>query len=246
MIFDARHRADNLGALCIALMYAVLLGAIGWLLLGNHDTAFLHPRFRPFLAGSAAILCGFAVGALSDFRSGKARERWYAAILKSLVLITPVLFMGAVAGQSMGVQALANRAVALDTDTFGIYSQDEAAGAGIDDTQQKRSLLQIARTMRQLDGRPVETEGMVYSDGNMPARFLLLFRFGIYCCAADAIPVWVLVDKGQAPAMENEQWVRVAGILRVTPINGRELPVIIADDITPMPSPPPGAQYLFF
>jgi uncharacterized repeat protein (TIGR03943 family) len=87
---------------------------------------------------------------------------------------------------------------------------------------------------------------MAYSDANMPAQFLLLFRFGIYCCAADAIPIWVLVDKGQARSVENEQWIRVTGTLHVTLINGRDLPVITADDIRVLPSPSPESQYLFF
>lgn len=241
-----RHRNDALGGGSIALMYAVLLGAIGWLVLGGHETAFLHPRFQPFLIGGAAILCGFAVGAVLGIRGGSAHERWGGTVLKSLVLITPVLFMGVVAGQGMGVQALTKKAVALNGDAFGIYQQDDTAGTCIDDTQPKCSLLQIARNMKRMDGKPVVTEGMAYSDANMPAQFLLLFRFGIYCCAADAIPIWVLVDRGPAPAIENAQWVRVTGTLQVTPINGRDLPVIIADDISILPSPAPESQYLFF
>ncbi|MFH1981594.1 MAG: TIGR03943 family protein [Pseudomonadota bacterium] len=242
-----QHRNDTLGSAGTALMFLVLLGALGWLLLGGHDTAFLHPRFRPFLAAGAAILCGFAAAVAVNTHGHQPHARWWAALIKSMVLLTPVLFMSMVAGQGMGVQALSKKTVATAGDAFRMFQESgNGAGATADGTFPERSLLQIARNMKHLNGSHVVTEGMVYSDANMPPQFLLLFRFGIYCCAADAIPIWVLVDKGPAPAIENEHWVRVTGTLHVTPINGRDLPVITADDVRVMPSPAPESQYLFF
>ena len=244
---SARYGKDAAGGISSLLMNLLLLGALGWLVLGGHDTAFLHPRFRPFLVGGAAILCGFAAATAMPPRAAHGHARWWTTTVKSLVLITPVLFMGVLAGQSMGVQALSKKTVSPAGDAFRIF-QESGNGAGVaaDGVLSERTLLQIARNMQQLDGNPVVTEGMVYSDANMPAQFLLLFRFGIYCCAADAIPVWVLVDRGQAPAIANERWIRVTGTLHVTPINGKDLPVISADDIRVMPSPAPESQYLFF
>jgi uncharacterized membrane protein YcgQ (UPF0703/DUF1980 family) len=67
----------------------------------------------------------------------------------------------------------------------------------------------------------------------------------MFCCAADASPVWILVEtEGEGP-VENDRWVRFEGIVDPKEIQGRTVPLVLDATVTWLPKPPPGEQYLF-
>lgn len=226
-------------------VFLAMLGVLGWLVTNGLYTSFLHPRFLPFLIGGMVIIAGFVF----SLAFGKKLHTTYSRkqiMAQSLVMMLPLLFIVSVAGKGMGTHALALKTTrrspnALFSTVDGSQILSEAAGSG-----DERTLLEIARKMKELNGRRVQTEGFSYRDANVPQNYLMLFRFAIFCCAADATPVWVLVEKGEMEAVENQSWVRVSGILEISKIQGNEVPVIKADRIAEMEPPAPGAQYLFF
>ncbi len=59
MIRVAKRMATLIGRNLDGLLFALWLGAIGWLLLTGNDKAFLHPRFRLFLAVGGLLLAVF-------------------------------------------------------------------------------------------------------------------------------------------------------------------------------------------
>lgn len=94
-------------------------------------------------------------------------------------------------------------------------------------------------------GRKTRVRGGIFKDDRYPEDLRVLFRFAMLCCAADAFPVGILVRPQEgAPAMVNDDWVRIEGILRRIPVNGAPHPVIEAVRIEVLPPPPPGDRYL--
>ena len=228
------------------LLFALWLGTIAWLLLTGTDKAFLHPRFRLFLAGGGLILAGFM--GVAVFGPKRSITGWplAATTARVFLLMTPLLFMATVAGQGMGAHALTKKYTGMEQQTLSRLLEGGEDTTGPKNHNRNMSLLDIARRMKQMDGRQVVTEGLVYRPAIMPENHLTLFRFAIFCCAADALPVWVFVEKTGVEAFDDEIWIRVAGTVRIVNFNGTDVPVIKADTIVKTAAPAPADQYLFF
>jgi len=249
MTDSMQNRPEKLSRVLLGLLPIVVLIAIldslVWLLTRDTYTAFLHPRFWPFLLIGAVILAGF-IGALMLGRlepAGSIGE----ILARAMVMLIPLFFLYTAYGQGMGGHALSKKLIGNELALPYVFTDDpppeEAAGSGADALL---TLLQINQQMEALQGKRIATEGIVYTDANMPANHLMLFRFSIFCCAADATPVWLFVRKEDLGTFEPESWIRAAGVFEMAAVNGKVVPTIVADTITQIPSPPPGAQYMFF
>jgi len=108
------------------------------------------------------------------------------------------------------------------------------------------TLLNVVRNLEKLNGLKIRTIGSVYCDSNIPEGSIMLFRFAIYCCAADAMPIWLLVESEMSSALQNEDWVKVEGILRLKMFNDKKIPVIEAASVRQIPAPSPEARYLYY
>ena len=91
-----------------------------------------------------------------------------------------------------------------------------------------------------LDDATVRLKGFVVHDPAAGDDFVLA-RFRISCCAADAIPVKIIVREG-GPRPEENQWLEVTGTLvdrpEVDQASGRFPPVeIAATSVRPIPEP---------
>jgi uncharacterized repeat protein (TIGR03943 family) len=228
------------------LLFLAWLGALCGLLITGKDAAFLHPRFRLFLAGGTILLAAFLLVIL--FGRKRQDTGWPLAMttVPALVIMAPLLFLTTVVDRGMGAHALTRKYTGTEQQTLTRLLE---SGKGTADEANPRpavSLLDIARKMKQIDGRRVITEGLVYRPDIMPENYLTLFRFAIFCCAADAMPVWVFVENSGVESFEDENWVRVEGTVQIVTFNGTDVPVIKADTIEKKPAPSPGEQYLFF
>ena len=228
------------------LVFVALLGTLAWLLLSGNDTAFLHPRFRPFLVGGILLLAAFI---LVMVRSPKRHHAgWLLAtlIVQALVLAMPLLFLTTVMDRGMGAHALTRKYTGMEQQTLARLLGSEKSKPLATGRTLTLSLVEVARQMKQLDGKRVITEGIVYRPDIMPPNYLALFRFAIFCCAADALPVWLFVENPDVTAFDDENWIRVDGTVTVVHFNGTDVPVIKADTIEKKIVPPPAEQYLFF
>jgi len=233
-----------LGLLPIVTLIAIL-DALVWLITRDTYTAFLHPRFWPFLLVGAVILAGF-IAALMLGRLepvGSSGE----TLARAMVMLIPLFFLYSAYGQSMGGYAFTKKLVGNELEVPYVFTDDpppeDDVASGVDASL---TLLQINQQMDTLRGKRVSTEGFVYTDANVPAGHLLLFRFAIFCCAADATPVWLFVKSEGIRAFEPDSWVKVGGVFEVGRIDGKSVPMILADTVTRLEPPAPGAQYLYF
>ncbi len=87
-------------------------------------------------------------------------------------------------------------------------------------------------------GQPVNVDGFVVFPAELPDGYLILSRFVITCCAADAYPVGLPV---RFPALTTpppaDQWVRVTGEMTSETLNGDRQLVIQADELAEIPEP---------
>jgi uncharacterized repeat protein (TIGR03943 family) len=225
----------------------VILDALVWMLISENYTAFLHPRFWPFLLAATMIIVLY-ISAIIIGKRMQSNVSMSQKIVKFFVLLTPLFVLYTVVGQGMGVHAFSKKNI--DTEQGALQFLKDLAVQEPDDiktnTENEYSILDLTLKMRQLNGQRVVTEGLTYTDANVPKGHMMLFRFGMVCCAADATPIGIEVNIGDIEPLKNESWAKVKGILKISKIRGKDTPVIHADTIEKMKTPPPGAQYIFF
>ena len=207
--------------------------------------AFLQPKLYPLLIIATVILILFLMSfAIRDShqRTGDCKkEIWIRAIVLSL----PIVFLYAVYGQSLGTDALLKRRSHADsmTSLSMLPAKQSALKFSPDGTL---TLLNVVRNLEKLNGLKIRTIGSVYRDSSIPEGSIMLFRFAIYCCAADAMPIWLLVESETSNTLRNEDWVKVEGILRLKMFNDKKIPVIEAASVRQIPAPSPEARYLYY
>jgi len=76
----------------------------------------------------------------------------------------------------------------------------------------------------------------------LPNDLFVGVRFKMTCCAADAMPIEVLVRWKNAPAIEDDAWLKVLGAARRETLNGRPAVVITADEVAHVE--PPDQPYI--
>lgn len=225
----------------------VILDALAWMLLSDNYTAFLHPRFWPFLLAATAIIVLF-IGAIIIGNRMPSNVSINQKIVKLLVLLTPIFVLYTVVGQGMGVHAYSKKNI--NSPHSGLELLKNFKARETDKKQpnsaNKYSILELTLKMKQLNGQRVMTEGLTYTDANVPKGHMMLFRFAMFCCAADATPFGIVVNIGNKEPFINESWARVEGVLKITKIRGKDTPVIYADVTEKMETPSPGAQYMFY
>jgi uncharacterized repeat protein (TIGR03943 family) len=217
------------------------LDGVRWLFLEERYRTFLLPPFHYLLGAAAAVLLLYVV----LFVFGKRREgpeRFpLSRALHGLVLVTPLLFIYAAQGTGLGTHALAMKRVESGFLGPGRPSAEKPPP----DAGGEWTILDLVQSVDDLEGREVAVRGAVFADDRYPEGMRVLFRFAMLCCAADAVPLGILVALPETPpSLENDDWVRVEGVLRRRLVNGTSHPVVEASRIEVLPSPPPGDRYI--
>ena len=95
-------------------------------------------------------------------------------------------------------------------------------------------------------GLQVQVDGRLYRDAGLASfgsNVVLVYRFVITCCAADALPVTVLVDCGDTPEQADGDWVTVEGIFSKREHDGQE--ILFIENATATAIPEPERPYLY-
>lgn len=155
-------------------------------------------------------------------------------LLVSLPLILGVL----IPVQPLGASAVGNRGV----------STDIAAAAG-EETQTltivpgERNVLDWVRAISEsadpaeLTGEAVDVIGFVYRDVRFNEDQFMVSRFTITCCVADAMAIGLVVEADGAADFPADSWVRVRGALSEGAVYGDPMPVVLAEEVTPVQVP---------
>lgn len=229
------------------LLRAVTLTAWGIglavLLVARRYSLFIRAELWPLLAGTLVMFLLFLLAMFVLRGSAKRKAIRPAALLQSGMLLLPLLYM---------FTTMSGSAAASGLNQFAFQKRSLGANAGFDsasaltdntiksasDSSPVQSLGYIAKHYRRMDGRHIITEGRVFHDEDAPKDQTTIYRFVVVCCAADAMPVQVLIKSPDAGRCKQDSWIRVEGTLHRT-VDG---PVIDATRIKEIP--PPAQPYL--
>jgi putative membrane protein len=86
-------------------------------------------------------------------------------------------------------------------------------------------------------GKTVEIGGFVYREPNMSENQIVVGRFAMDCCSADALPYGVLVEYEHAARYKNDTWIKVRGQIDKTVFDGNEIMVFRPEQVQLMAAP---------
>ena len=76
-------------------------------------------------------------------------------------------------------------------------------------------------------GKPVQISGIVlHNPASMPPGYIMVMRYQVTCCIADARPVGLIVKDTSHGALADNQWVSVSGTMSSTRYQGDNITVV--------------------
>ncbi|WP_251551652.1 TIGR03943 family putative permease subunit [Neobacillus muris] len=106
----------------------------------------------------------------------------------------------------------------------------------IEDDQYVNMMTIIQDNLNSMVGKTVTTKGFVYREKNFMQDEIVVARFGITCCVADA-SVYGVMAKGNVAALPNDQWVQVTGTIDQAQYNGETIPVLNITQLSKITAP---------
>jgi uncharacterized repeat protein (TIGR03943 family) len=97
--------------------------------------------------------------------------------------------------------------------------------------------------VNQFTGQTASVIGFVYFDEALGENQFYVSRFVVSCCAADGFAIAMPVKWDNLDTLEQDAWVQVKGTVETMVIDERNIPLIVAESIQPVPIPE--QPYLF-
>ncbi len=205
------------------MMLTVAVGVILLLVSGTRAVMLLKQMRRPIRGNLTAQH-------LSLFPPG-----WSTALL----LLTAVLGL-LISPQAFASQTAIDRGV-NDTVTL---TRVKPQAFRAETKSQDKTLVDWVRTLAvypepdAYTGQKAKVQGFVVYPKDLPQDYLLLSRFVITCCAADAYPVSLPVKLAQSrDAYKPDAWLEVEGQMMTADLAGKRQLAIAAKSLTPIPEP---------
>ncbi|RSK26179.1 TIGR03943 family protein [Bacillus sp. HMF5848] len=85
---------------------------------------------------------------------------------------------------------------------------------------------EISKDLAKYEGREIELKGFVYKEEGIPNNQLVIARFLITHCVADASIIGFLSEFAEAESIQTDTWLEAKGVLEITTYNGIELPLV--------------------
>jgi uncharacterized repeat protein (TIGR03943 family) len=158
----------------------------------------------------------------------------------SLIMLSVPLLIGVLSTEKPLTSAtLDKRGVSLSASLTG--SQNGAQSLKV--IEDDRTILDWVKLFNYSDdhsqylGNSANVIGFVYHDARLPQGQLMLSRFVITCCVADAFAIGMPVDSTQPMDYADNTWVNVKGTLDATTVDGKSVPMIHATSIQIVDAP---------
>jgi len=157
-----------------------------------------------------------------------------------LVFLLPLVIGLVVPHRPLGSEALANR---------GLSAIAPLRAGGGDQPLQlalapaERTILDWVRAFNLAEdpsaeeGLPADVVGFAYHDPRLPAGQVLLGRFALTCCVADAMAIGLVVEGQGVDQMIDNAWYRVQGTIHLASLDGQSIPLIRTELVEEVPMP---------
>ncbi|MBP6084625.1 TIGR03943 family protein [Candidatus Gracilibacteria bacterium] len=212
--------------------------ALLWLWWQRRMTFFLHPDFVPLTI--AAMVALFLLAFALVFSRGASSQHVQIPWWRVLILAIPLLVIFTV-----DVRPLSSSAALSRGTTTGALSIGRKANAGNFATNPaKRSLYQWVIALNanpepeHYVNQPVRIKGFILHDPDSPQNQVLLARFIVTCCAADARVLSLpLIKEPLLAEAQNDQWYDIEGVMQIVTEGDKRQLVVVPTKATAIAQP---------
>lgn len=194
----------------------------------EHLARLLHPRLWWLVIAGLAIISVFFVVNVGRLRRTRAQSRrislWWRWPTLAILLL-PMLYAYPLSKARFNSDTF-NRLALRAQEGFAQGetmpgSLDISSVKGNDTNQRDIPLTRLYAQQEQYLGKPVEVLCQLLKDDALPDGLSICYRFTIFCCAADARPIFVFLKPTEAlQSHATDVWLRVRGVLSVHDNNG--------------------------
>jgi uncharacterized repeat protein (TIGR03943 family) len=188
-----------------------------------------------------------AVGASYRYYSGHAHTHDHAGHDHGhitwaglLLVMLPVILGLLVPPQPLGAAAMSSRDVSTEALTSAAApGRNEILAKPKGDKNVYDWLVEfrMVNDPTAFTGEEARVVGFVYQDDRFGGDEFMVSRFVISCCAADAVPLGLVVKWPETGSLDEDQWVEVKGQFDLGRFDGEEMPVLIAEAVSPTDTP---------
>ncbi|MCK9266675.1 TIGR03943 family protein [bacterium] len=225
----------------VMLIWAIFLFI---LLLSRRFKLFVNAIYSPLLVVGFIIFLSLIVAGFNKVKAKTADQLTATKFLTYFLMFFPILLVLLVNPTSLPTSAATTRGISttllgtdanlLDTLQSQLESQEAFKKFNL------KQLLSLANNEpEKIDGLQVVVEGFAFKDETLQAGSIMLVRFLITCCAADATPLGIEVYPDENSNFSPDMWVRVFGTIGFE----KGVPVIKQANVTQ--SPKPSNVYLY-
>ena len=200
---------------------------------------FLSPDYWWLIKMAAAIMIIYAISTYYIVPHGMGMGA-LAGLVQAGLLVLPIIYLPTAVSTQFSPAAFEKRSVGKNFCGGEIVEGDRDSLAAKPPAGLKAgsvSLLDLSRRPSEFEGRRVTTEGMVYHEDALGKHRFLCYRLLMWCCAADARPIGVLVQPRTQTKLGKGQWARVEGIVEKSLLNGRRLITIKDAEVEEIDAP---------
>ncbi len=234
---------------------AAWIMALAWLLNGDRYHLFLNPKFGFLIYISLGVSLAFLVSLLMSDRPVFPET---GHLVRGMILLLPILFMGAAGDQTLGGFALSKRMMApvQDAEPGGSVSPDgilpgEISGESARPVDSARhqipeiSMAELVRNWHLYNGRHVCVEGLFSPTIEGYDHLSAVFRYFVVCCMADALPVGVFMKRPGNPDLKDNDWVRITGRVVMNRLDGFDILFMETPAVEKADPPAKTSAYIF-
>ena len=222
------------GRVAVALVMAAWAGMFWFLLASGRWSLYLSTRTSWLVPVGAVLLSAAALGRLASARVQhdpeplSTRRTWTIGLL-----VLPVVVILALPPAALTSYAVGRRSGFVGSGV-STSTQDIATGSlSLIDVAAAQTTSSGLDALEQRAGEQVSFDGFVTRFADTPADEIMLTRFIVTCCVADATIAQVRVVDVPAGQFQQDQWVRVTG--KIYPL-GREV-LLDATDVVGIARP---------
>lgn len=197
--------------------YTYLLTILWW---QKKLSLFLHPDFIPLAVVAAVVLLLVTVFLLFQSHSHAHAIGWW----RGMLLIIPVIVVSFVPLRPLSSSTALSRGA-----NSGVLSIGRKVNTmQFSSNPAKRTLYQWVIALNanpeptHYDGQPVNIKGFILHDPALPDNQVLLARFIVTCCAADARVLSLPIQKvSELNDAKDDQWFEIKGKMAVVEADGK-------------------------
>jgi putative membrane protein len=213
---------------------------------------YINQRFMAYtifaIVGLVVVALSYRPMARRDEADGALHSHHRLGWAGLAIVMAPVALGLLVPPQPLGAAAMQNREINVASQARSALPAAVRAAAQKDAAD--RNLLDWLHAFsaspnpaQEFAGQPVDVVGFIYHDERLGENEVLVNRFVVSCCVADASVVSMVVRWPDAASLPDDAWVQVKGVLQPGEFNGRALPIVVAQEV--IPTALPNQPYLY-